>query len=286
MSDSPVAFVNGHLLPLEEATIPITDRGLMFSDSVYEVMAVVNGKIIDNQEHLNRLSLSLECIRLKNPYTLSQWEMYQQVLLDKNQLKEGLVYLQVTRGVAERQFVFPEDHVFPTIIMYTKDRDIINTIREQKGISVITLPDLRWKNRMIKSNGLLAQVLAKQTAKENDAYEAWLTEDNVVTEGASSNAFIVTRDKAVVTRPLSNDILAGITRKRTLTLAQQQGYRILERSFTVEEALNAKEAFITSATSFVMPVVKINGHLINKGKIGEITQTLRSLYCDFAMSNS
>ncbi|KAA2238027.1 D-amino-acid transaminase [Salinarimonas soli] len=276
-----IVFVNGEFLPFEEARLPIMDRGFLFADGIYEVSAVVGRRLIDNEGHLTRLARSLGEIRIANPYSDEEWVGLQTELITRNELDEGIVYTQVTRGAAERDFAFPKEAT-PTVVMFTQPKSILASPQAESGIAVVTVPDLRWKRRDIKSVALLAQVLAKQAAAEAGVGEAWMVEDGAVTEGSSSTAFIITRDGTIVTRPLSNAILPGITRRSVMRLAQEAQLRVEERLFTLEEAHDAAEAFITSASSFVMPVVAIDGTPIGDGKPGRLTRRLRELYLDMA----
>jgi len=278
-----IVFVNGDFLPFEEARIPIMDRGFLFADGIYEVSAVVGGRLVDNEGHLTRLDRSLSEIRIANPYTTEEWVALQTELVARNGLDEGLVYMQVTRGVAERDFTFPKDAA-PTVVMFTQAKTILASPYAETGVAVVTVDDLRWKRRDIKSVALLAQVLAKQAAADAGVFEAWMVEDGAVTEGSSSTAFIVTRDGTIVTRPLSNAILPGITRRSVMRLAQETQLRIEERLFSVEEAHDAAEAFLTSASSFVMPVVAIDGRPVGDGRPGPLTRRLRALYLEMAQS--
>jgi D-alanine transaminase len=278
---SRIVFLNGSFLPIEEAKVPFMDRGFMFGDGVYEGIGMLDGRLIDNEAHLERLERSLGEIRIPNPYTRAEWTSIQEELARRNGMTEGFIYFQVTRGVAERDFFFPED-AKPTVAMFTQAKAIASAPAAQTGIAVATVPDLRWQRRDIKSINLLAQVLAKQAAKEAGAQEAWLVEDGFVTEGGSSSAFIVTKRGSIVVRPLSNAILPGITRKSLLQLSAEAGIVLEERRFTVEEAYDAAEAFLTSASNFVLPIVSIDGRPIADGKPGPITKRLRELYLAMA----
>lgn len=276
-----IVYVNGSFMPIEEARVPIMDRGFLFADGIYEVSAVLQGRLIDNEPHLARLDRSLKEIRIANPYSAAQWTELEQELVRRNRLSEGLVYMQVTRGVAEREYGFPADAT-PTVMMFTQPKTMIGSPLADTGASVITVPDLRWKRRDIKSIGLLAQVLAKQAAAEAGVNEAWMVEDGLVTEGGSSTAFIITTDRKVVTRPLSTAVLPGITRLSVMRLSQESGLTIEERPFSVEEALAAAEAFYTSASSLVMPIVRIDGKPVADGVPGVLTRRLRRTYLEMA----
>jgi D-alanine transaminase len=242
-----IAYVNGSFVPMADAKVSILDRGFLFADGIYEVAAVLEGKLIDNASHLARLERSVGEIALALPETPERIQEIQKELIARNKLVNGMVYLEVTRGAdTARDFAFPKD-VKPTLIMFTSVKDIINAPSAKTGIGVITVPDIRWNRRDIKSVALLAQVLAKQAAAEAGAGEAWMIEDGMVTEGGSSSAFILTQDDVLVTRQNSSAILPGCTRKAVVALAEERQLRVEERPFTVEEALKAKEAFITSA---------------------------------------
>jgi D-alanine transaminase len=281
-----VAYVNGSFVPLSEAKVSILDRGFLFADGIYEVSAVLDGKLVDNASHLARLERSLGEISLKLPETTERIQEIQKDLVARNQLIDGMVYLEVTRGAdSGRDFAFPKG-VKPTLIMFTAVKDIVGAAAARTGISVITLPDIRWARRDIKSVALLAQVLAKQAAAEAGAGEAWMIEDGFVTEGGSSSAFILTRDDVLVTRQNGSEILPGCTRKAVVRLAEERQLRIEERPFSVEEALRAKEAFITSATVFVQPVTSIDGKQVADGKPGPMTGRLREIYVDFARATA
>ena len=282
----PIAYVNGSFVPLSEAKVSILDRGFLFADGIYEVAAVLDGRLVDNASHLARLQRSVGEIALPLPETLERIQEIQKELVARNQLDSGLVYLEVTRGAdAGRDFPFPKG-VAPTLVMFTSAKDIINAPNARTGIGVITMPDIRWTRRDIKSVALLAQVLAKQAAAEAGCGEAWMIEDGVVTEGGSSSAFILTQDDVIVTRNNSNVILPGCTRKAVVALAEERQLRVEERPFSVAEALAAKEAFITSASAFVQPVVSIDGKQVGDGKVGPMATRLREIYVDFARATA
>jgi D-alanine transaminase len=278
---SRIVFLNGSFLPIEEAKVPFMDRGFMFGDGVYEGIAVLGGQLVDNEAHLERLERSLREVQIPNPYTRAEWTHLEEEIARQNGMTEGFIYFQVTRGVAERDFTFPENTA-PTVAMFTQAKAIVNAPAAETGIAVITVPDLRWKRRDIKSLNLLAQVLAKQAAKEAGAQEAWMVEDGYVTEGGSSSGFIITKEGRVIVRPLSNAILPGITRKSLLALSKEAGIELEERLFTVEEAYDAAEAFLTSASTFVHPIVSIDGRKVGDGKPGPITKRLRGIYIRMA----
>jgi D-alanine transaminase len=278
---SRVVFLNGEFVPYEDAKVSVMDRGFLFADGIYEVSAVIEGRLVDNEAHLARLDRSLGEIRIANPYSTAEWIGLEEELIRRNDLREGLVYMEVTRGVAERDFAFPASAT-PTVVMFTQPKSIVHSPQAEKGIAVITVPDIRWRRRDIKSVALLAQVLAKQEAAEAGVGEAWMVEDGFVTEGSSSTAFVVLGDDRLVTRPLSHAILPGITRLAVMRLAAEEKLTVEERLFSVEEALGAREAFITSASSIVMPVVAIDGRPVGTGSPGPLARRLREHYLDLA----
>lgn len=278
MTASPrIVYVNGKFLPIEEASIPVMDRGFLFGDGIYEVTAVLDGKFIDNTPHLERLDRSLSAIGIRNPMTIAEWTAVQRELATRNGMREGLIYIEVTRGVYEREFTCPPD-IAPTVVMFTQTKSVRINSSLEKGAAVITVPDLRWARRDIKSTALLAQVLAKQAAKAAGVAEAWMVEDGFVTEGASSTAFIVTHGGEIVTRPLSQAVLPGITRQTVMRLAEKHGLKLAERLFAVEEALEAREAFLTSASTIALPIVRIDDKPVGDGTPGPIAKDLRNLY--------
>jgi D-alanine transaminase len=282
----PIAYVNGSFVPLSEAKVSILDRGFLFADGIYEVAAVLEGKLIDNASHLARLERSVGEISLALPESVDRIIEIQKELIARNKLANGLVYIEVTRGADKgRDFAFPKG-VTPTMIMFTSEKDIINAPSAKTGIAVITVPDLRWTRRDIKSVALLAQVLAKQAAAEAGAGEAWMIEDGKVTEGGSSSAFILTQDDVIVTRQNGSEILPGCTRKAVVKLAEERQLRVEERPFSIDEALAAKEAFITSASVFVQAVVSIDGKTVANGKPGPMANRLREIYIDFAKATA
>jgi len=282
----PIAYVNGTFVPLSEAKVSVLDRGFLFADGIYEVSAVLDGRLVDNDSHLARLERSVGEIKLPLPETIERIKQIQHELITRNQLRDGLVYIQATRGADKgRDFAFPKG-VKPTLMMFTSVKDIVNAASAKTGIGVITVPDIRWTRRDIKSVALLAQVLAKQAAAEAGCGEAWMIEDGKVTEGGSSSAFILTQDDVLVTRQNSSSILPGCTRKAVVKLAEERQLRVEERAFTIEEALKAKEAFITSASLFVQPVVKIDDKTVADGKPGPMATRLREIYIEFARATA
>jgi D-alanine transaminase len=281
VSKPRIVYVNGRFCPIEEASISIMDRGFLFADGIYEVTAVLNGKFVDNAPHLARLDRCLGELGIPNPHTLDEWTALQSRLVADNGLAEGLVYIEVTRGAAEREFSY-EPGLTPTVVMFTQAKNVAQNPLAVTGAKVISVPDIRWERRDIKSVGLLAQVMAKQSAKLAGAQEAFMVQDGFVTEGGSSTAYIITEAGEIITRPLSRDILPGITRAAVLKLAAENNLTLVERPFSIEEAHAASEAFYTSASAFVMPVVELDGKQIGGGQPGPRVRRLRELY--FAMA--
>ena len=276
---SRTVYVNGEYLPETEAKVSVFDRGFLFADAVYEVTSVLGGKLVDFAGHFARLLRSLDALAMDCPVTEGELLEIHRELVDRNSLDEGLIYLQVTRGPADRDFVFPEESK-PTIVLFTQAKTLQKTATSTHGIRVISTDDIRWGRRDIKTVQLLAPSLAKMEAKAKGCDDAWMIEDGFVTEGTSNNAYIVTKDGTLVTRNLSNSILHGITRAAVLRLAQEAQIKVEERPFTVEEVKDATEAFMTAASSFVCPVVEIDGAVIGDGKPGAISKRLREIYID------
>jgi D-alanine transaminase len=273
------AWLNGVYIAAVEAWISPFDRGFLFADGVYEVTAVYNGQLIDMERHLDRLERSLRELKFGTMPDRSEIEEVHRKLVAANDVGEGYIYLQVTRGAyGGRDFVAP-DAPRLTIFMFAEKRALIDTAQARNGMRIVTMPDIRWARRDIKSVGLLAQAMAKTEAKARGADDAWLVApDGLVTEGASSNAWIVTRDGEIITRALSNMILAGVTRHALFDALAQRGVKIVERSFTVEEAKEAAEGFVTAATGLVTPVVEIDGVTLSDGKPGPVTRRVQKLY--------
>jgi D-alanine transaminase len=279
-------YLNGEYLPESQAQISVFDRGFLFADAIYEVTAVIDGKLLDYQGHIERLARSCNELAIKNPFTPQALIDIQHELIKRNNLQEGGIYLQVTRGsTGDRDFVFPTD-VEPTVVLFTQSRPVVESPKVKKGIKILSMPDIRWKRRDIKTTALLAACMGKQTAMSAGCDDVWLIEDGFVTEGGSSNAYIVTHDGKIVTRPLSNDILHGITRASLIQVAEQTGLEIEERLFTIEEAYAAKEAFISSASTFIWPVVEIDDQPIGEGKPGPVALQLRAAYLEMATEQS
>jgi len=277
---SRIAYVNGRYLPHRDAQVHVEDRGYQFADGVYEVCEVAAGKLVDERRHMDRLERSLSELRIAMPMTRKALETVLRETVARNRVRDGLVYLQITRGVARRDHAFPPAGTLPSIVVTAKNYDLEkNELAAADGVAVISVPENRWERVDIKSVGLLPNVLAKQAAREAGAKEAWFVDANgFVTEGASTNAWIVTRDGAVVTRQADHGILRGITRTVVLEVIADHGLKLEERPFTMEEAYAAREAFITSATQFVTAVVRIDGKPVGNGAPGLIASALRRDY--------
>ncbi|HEY6982918.1 D-amino-acid transaminase [Reyranella sp.] len=276
------AYVNGRYVDHRQATVHIEDRGYQLADGVYEVVGVRDGKLIDEKPHLDRLDRSLKELRIASPVSRKALVFIIRELMRRNRLRDGLVYMQVTRGVARRDHGFPTTAVKPALVLTTKNTRHLDA-DVGPGIAVKTQPDIRWERCDIKTVALLPNVLAKQAARESGAYEAWLIDSTgCVTEGASTNAWIVTRDSELVTRQTDTGILAGITRGTLKSIADKLQLKLVERPFSLAEARQAREAFITSATSFVTPVVRIDGEPVGDGEPGPTARRLREEYVRFA----
>ena len=273
-----IAYVNGRYLPARDAAVPIEDRGYQFSDGIYEVCEVRGGAIIDERRHLERLRRSLDELRIRPPVVPRVLAVIMRETIRRNRVRDGIVYVQMTRGVARRDFSFPPPGTAPSLVVTARSLDIGgNEEKARQGIAVVTVPESRWARPDIKSISLLPNVLAKQAARDRGAAEAWFVDpDGRVTEGASSNAWIVTRDGHVVTRPADNGILRGITRTVLIEAIKAQNLLLEERPFTVEEAYGAREAFVTAASQIVMPVVRIDDHMIGEGTPGPVAKALRA----------
>ncbi len=278
-------YVNGDFVAEEDAKISVLDRGFLFADAVYEVSTILDGKLIDNKAHLVRLARSMSELSMNAPCSDTEIQSAQEELVKLNGVKEGLLYLQVSRGVADRDFGFPANTP-SSLVMFTQSKNLIENPKASSGIKIISIDDLRWKRRDIKTVGLLAPCLGKQQAIDANADDAWMVEDGFVTEGTSNNAYIVTKDKKIKTRQLGSEILSGITRQAVLKFAKQAGYEVIEEAFTLQEVDDASEAFITSASTFVLPVVNIDGKPVGEGVPGPVAGALRKIYIDTALENS
>jgi D-alanine transaminase len=275
-------YVNGDFVAEADAKISVLDRGFLFADAVYEVSTVLMGKLIDNRAHLKRLARSLAELSMAPPCPDRDIEAIQMRLIQLNELEEGLLYLQVSRGVADRDFAYPAKPK-SSLVMFTQVKNLLKSPMAEQGMHIISTPDLRWKRRDIKTVGLLAPSMAKQAALDAGVHDAWMIEDGLVTEGTSNNAYIVTSDRKIQTRQLGHEILSGITRHAVIKFALQAGYAVVEEPFTIEAARQASEAFITSASSFVMPVVNIDGVTLGDGTPGPVARQLRKMYIEAAL---
>ena len=281
---SRIAYVNGRYLPLRDATVNVEDRGYQFADGVYEVCEVRGGRLIDERRHLQRLKRSLDELRIRMPMSERALGVILRETVARNRIDYGIVYLQVSRGVARRDHAFPSPATMPSVVVtarpLSRDR---NEALAAKGIAVITVPENRWARVDIKTIGLLPNVLARQAAIDKGAREAWFVlPDGTVTEGASANAWIVTADGKLLTHKADHAILRGITRTVTFDVIKAKGLTVEERAFTIEEAYAAREAFVTSASQIVLPVVSIDGRVIGDGRPGPVATALRREYHRFA----
>ena len=275
---SRIAYVAGQYLPHRQAAVHIEDRGYQFGDGVYEVIAVMGGHLIDEERHLARLNRSLTELRINPPMNDSALKIVIREVIRRNGVETGIVYLQVTRGVAPREHAFPRA-AKPVLVVTSRRSRPPDPRLGREGIAVITITDIRWQRCDIKSVALVANVLGKQQAREASAYEAWQVDrEGQVTEGTSTNAWIVTADDSVITRAADHAILNGVTRAAILDIIHREGYRLIERSFTVAEAKAAREAFLTSTTADLLPVVRIDGALVADGKPGPLSRKLREAY--------
>jgi D-alanine transaminase len=275
-------YVNGAYVPENEAKISVFDRGFLMADGVYEVTSVLDGKLIDFAGHAKRLERSLGELDMPHPACLPDLLDIHRELVRQNDITDGLVYLQITRGApADRDFAFPDPETTePTVVLFTQNKPgLANSPVAKKGIKVISIEDQRWARRDIKTVQLLFPSMGKMMAKAAGADDAWMVEDGAVTEGTSNNAYII-KNNTIITRHLGNEILHGITRAAVLRFAKEAQMKVEERSFTIEEAQAADEAFITSASTFVMPVVEIDGAAIGTGTPGPVAARLREIYLD------
>ena len=281
---SRIAYVNGQYVPLREASVHVEDRGFQFADGVYEVCEVLHGALIDETRHVERLKRSLRELAIAMPVAESALKLILRETVRRNRVRDGMVYFQVTRGAAKRDFIFPTPDTPPSLIVIARSIDRAKAeAGAAQGISVVTTPDNRWERVDIKSTGLLPNALARQKAKEQGAREAWFVDtEGYVTEGAASNAWIVSREGTLITRPAESGILRGVTRTTLIDLARKDRITVTERPFTVAEALAAREAFITAATNLIMPVVRIDQTPVGDGTPGEFTLRLRAHFHEVA----
>ncbi len=274
-------YLNGEYLPETEAKVSIFDRGFLMADGVYEVTSVLGGKLIDFGGHCARLARSLSELDMQNPHSDAEWLAIHRELVARNDITDGMIYLQVTRGnPGDRDFAFPGADVTPTVVLFTQSKPgMAESPQAAIGLKVISIPDIRWGRRDIKTVQLLYPSMGKMMAKKAGVDDSWFVEDGAVTEGTSNNAYIV-KGNRIITRQLSSDILHGITRAAVLRFAAEAQMEVEERAFTIAEAQAADEAFITSASAFVMPVVQIDGADVGKGKPGPVATRLREIYLD------
>ena len=281
-------YVNGEYLPETEAKVSIFDRGFLMADAVYEVTSVLGSKLIDFDGHIVRLQRSLDELEINNPHTREEWLNIHRELVRTNDLVDGGIYLQISRGAPnDRDFVWPDpETTTPTVVLFTQSKPgLANSPSAQTGIKVISIEDIRWGRRDIKTVQLLYPSMGKMMAQKAGADDAWMVQDGYVTEGTSNNAYIV-KDGLIITRALSNNILHGITRAAVLRFADEAQMKIEERNFTIEEAQQADEAFITSASAFVTPVVELDGQKISSGAPGSVVPRLREIYLEESMKTA
>ncbi len=280
-----IVYVNGDYLPVDQATVPIFDRGLLFADAIYEVAAVYEGKLIDFDGHLARMHRSLRELEIPAPMSDEEILSAFRELVARNGITDGLVYMQISRGVAERDFDWP-DGLTPTVFMFSQALPLQERQAEHSGVRLQSATDLRWARRDIKTTNLLGQALAKRRAHKKGAYEALMVDgEGFVTECSSSSFFMIKGDE-ILTRPLSNDILPGVTRKAVLALAEEKGLKNAERRFTLTECYEADEAFITAASLFVCPVLTIDDRNIGDGQVGPLTRRLQDIYQEFRQAHA
>ena len=275
-------YINGEFKKEDEAKVSIFDRGLLFSDSVYEVTSVINSKLIDFKYHVERLDRSMNELKFKTLIDHDEILAFHRKLIDLNNLKEGMIYTQVTRGVVDRSFDMPKQAIKPTVLAFTQEKKILETDTAKNGIKVMTLEDMRWKRNDIKTTQLLYASMAKSEATAKGFDDAWMLRQGYVTEGSSNNVWII-RSKNIMTRQSDNLILSGITRAVVLECAKKLNYEVITKNFTKVDAESADEAFMTSATGLITPVVKINSSQIGDGKPGNFTKSLRAEYIKRAL---
>ena len=283
-----IVYVNGAYMPEQEATVSIFDRGFLMADGVYEVTSVLQGKLIDFEGHAQRLKRSLDALDMAMPMPIDELLGVHRELVARNGIEEGMIYLQVTRGSAgDRDFAFPDPEETPvTLVMFTQNKPgLADSPAAKTGIKVISIDDIRWGRRDIKTVQLLYPSMGKMMAKKAGADDAWMVQDGFVTEGTSNNAYIV-KNGQIITRALSNDILHGITRSAVLRFAEEAQMELVERNFTIDEAQSADEAFVTSASTFVMPVVEIDGQTLGAGMPGPIAARLREVYLEESLKQA
>ena len=278
-----ITYINNKFVKNSNAKISVEDRGFLFADSVYELISVFNKKIVDIDQHLNRLKSSLNKVKLKYNFNKKKIRKIINKLIKLNNVINGYIYIQITRGVAERKHEFPKQYK-PTTIIFTKNLNVDKKIYK-KGVKIITIPDLRWLRRDIKTTSLLPNVLSKQLAVEKNAFESWLIDNGNITEGSTSNAWIIKSSNTIITHPANTKILKGVTRDTIIKILKKNNFNVIEKPFNLIEAKNAKEAFITSSTLSVLPVVKIDNYNISNGKPGDITKKIMYLYNNYINKN-
>ena len=272
-------YVNGKFFSKKEARISVFDRGFLFSDSVYEVSAVIGGSLVDWQEHFARLIRSLDHLNIVNNFQEEDFYQIQKKLIKENELEEGLCYIQVTRGIAERDFNFAKNSLLPTVVIFTQEKLILSNPASKVGIKIITVPDDRWRRRDIKTTQLLAQSLAKTHAIKKGLDDSLLVQDDYINEGSSSNAFII-KDEHIITPRLSNDILGGITRSSVIKFCKINNIEIKEQKININDLMDAQEVFLTSATGFVLPVIEIDGRPVGNGLVGDRVKEIQRIYLE------
>ena len=278
-----ITYINNKFVKNSNAKISVEDRGFLFADSVYELISVFNKKIVDIDQHLNRLKSSLNKVKLKYNFNKKKIRKIINKLIKFNNVINGYIYIQITRGVAERKHEFPKQYK-PTTIIFTKNLNVDKKIYK-KGVKIITIPDLRWLRRDIKTTSLLPNVLSKQLAVEKNAFESWLIDNGNITEGSTSNAWIIKSSNTIITHPANTKILKGVTRDTIIKILKKNNFNVIEKPFNLIEAKNAKEAFITSSTLSVLPVVKIDNYNISNGKPGDVTKKIMYLYNNYINKN-
>ena len=271
--------MNGQFFSKKEASISVFDRGFLFSDSVYEVSAVIGGDLVDWPDHFARLIRSMNELNLVNNFQEEDFYQIQKKLIKENEVNEGLCYVQVTRGVAERDFNFATNSLSPTVVIFTQEKLILSNPASKKGIKVITVPDDRWRRRDIKTTQLLAQSLAKTHAVQEGVDDSLLVQGGFINEGSSSNVFIF-KDERIITPSLSNDILGGITRSSVIKFCQINNIEIKEQNINIDDLMNAQEVFLTSATGFVLPVIEVNGRSVGNGLVGDMVKKIQRIYIE------
>lgn len=283
---SRVVYVKGAFVPEQQASVSVFDRGLLFADSVYEVTSVIDGRLIDFAAHMQRLRRSLGELAIELAVTDEELLQIHRQLLEENNLTEGIVYCQVSRGEQDREFIFHDVPLTPNLILFTQQKNLLNNPVYKKGLRVTTQPDLRWGRCDIKTTQLLYSSMVKSQVKAQGFDDAWLIRDGFVNEGTSSNVWLVLEGRRLVTPSLSHSLLAGITRAAIMRFAHENGYEVVEASFTVAEAKAAQEAFVTSATSFVFPVISIDGSQVGDGAPGKVASELLQIYINESLKHA